>query len=142
MNDDDEGFSRRQFVTVVLLCTVVFFGSSLIRTYVVLGVRTRTYTWYVRTYVRAHVVLEYILEHGTAPGSTSALVRQQGYMLVQIVTEIHAPDLAVEGAGARVGAGGDGDHNHDVIGFVHHHGGGGGGGGGGCWRVRTRMIPL
>ena len=36
-------------------------------------------------------------------GVTSALVRQQGYMLAQIVTEIHAPDLAVERRGYRGG---------------------------------------
>ncbi len=40
-----------------------------------------------------------------------------------------APDLAVEGAGASVAAGGDGDRNDDAFGLVHHHGGGGGGGG-------------
>ncbi len=55
-------------------------------------------------------------------------------MLAQIVSEIHAPDLAVEGAGEGVVAGGDGDHNKDAL-VVHHHGdgGGGGGGGGGGW---------
>jgi hypothetical protein len=36
------------------------------------------------------------------------LVRQQGYMLAQIVAEIHAPDLAV------------GD-DEDLFGSAHHH---------------------
>ncbi len=31
------------------------------------------------------------------------MVKQQGYMLAQIVTEIHAPDLAAGDVGERVG---------------------------------------
>ena len=34
-------------------------------------------------------------------GVANALVRQQGYMLAQIVAEIHAPDLAVRDVGGE-----------------------------------------
>ncbi len=70
-----------------------------------------------------------ILEYGTrvqglrsAGGDTAqvragrrAALRGDTSALAQIVTEIHAPDLAVESAGASVAAGGDGDHNDDVF---------------------------
>ena len=48
------------------------------------------------------------------------MVKQQGYMLAQIVTEINAPDLAagdVGGAGV-VAEGNDGDA---IFGSVHRH---------------------
>ncbi len=53
-------------------------------------------------------------------GVTAALVRQQGYLPAQTVTEIHVPaDLAVGDAGAEeVVAGGDGEDY--VFGSVHH----------------------
>ena len=53
-------------------------------------------------------------------GVAASLVKQQGYMLAQIVTEINAPDLAagdVGGAGV-VAEGNDGDA---IFGSVHHH---------------------
>jgi hypothetical protein len=56
------------------------------------------------------------------PGKRVHLVRQQGYMLAQIAREIHAPDFAVEGAGARVAVSGDGDNNDYMRGAVHRHG--------------------
>ena len=63
-------------------------------------------------------------------------------MLAQIATEIHAPDLAVEGAGARLVASGDGDHNDDMRGAVHRHGEGGGGGGGLLLLVLLLLVLL
>ena len=61
-------------------------------------------------------------------------------MLAQIVTEIHAPDLAVEGASAGVVAGGNGDHSADML-VVHHHGDSDGGGGVvGGWKARF-FVP-
>ena len=52
-------------------------------------------------------------------GVANALVRQQGYMLAQIVAEIHAPDLAAEIGGAGVAVSGDDDV--DLSGYAHHH---------------------
>ncbi len=55
-------------------------------------------------------------------GVTAALVQHQGYKLAQIVTETHAPDLAVGDVGAEeVVAGGDDDDVTNVFGSVHHH---------------------
>ena len=53
-------------------------------------------------------------------GVADALVRQQGYMLAQIATEIHAPDLAVGDVGGTgvVVSGYDEDH---LFGSAHHH---------------------
>ena len=53
-------------------------------------------------------------------GVANALVRQQGYMLAQIVAEIHAPDLAV----GDVGGAGEaviGDDDVGLSGYAHHH---------------------
>jgi hypothetical protein len=52
-------------------------------------------------------------------GVANALVRQQGYMLAQIVAEMHAPDLAAgDVGGARVAVSGDDDV--DLSGYAHH----------------------
>jgi hypothetical protein len=52
-------------------------------------------------------------------GVANALIRQQGYMLAQIVAEIYAPNLAVGdvgGAGLAV----SGDDDVDLSGPAHH----------------------
>ncbi len=54
-------------------------------------------------------------------GVANALVRQQGYVLAQIVVEIHAPDLAVgDVRGAGVAASGEDD---EILVSAHHHAG-------------------
>ncbi len=53
-------------------------------------------------------------------GVAASLVKQQGYMLAQIVTEINAPDLAAGDVGVAgvVAEGNDGDA---IFGSVHRH---------------------
>ncbi len=53
-------------------------------------------------------------------GVAAALVRQQGYMLAQIIVEIHAPDLAVGDVGGA-GVAASGDDDDDLFGSVHRH---------------------
>ncbi len=64
------------------------------------------------------MVLEYsstrVLEYA------DALFRQQGYMLAQIVAEIHAPDLAVGDVGGTGVAVSGYDEDH-LFGSAHHH---------------------
>ncbi len=51
------------------------------------------------------------------------MVKQQGYMLAQIVTEINAPDLAAGMWVVLLGAGvvAEGNNGDAIFGSVHHH---------------------